>query len=120
MERAPRIGQIKRLPIDRGRATVVGWAPDTLELMAGSERSGRSAAPNRMIARRSRCSCPPSPHPRKDPNAETRATREGANHTATLTTANGGKATQINAGHVHGHVDPGAEVVAHRFEHLSA
>ena len=40
MERAPRIGQIKRLPIDRGRATVVGWAPDTLELMAGFERSG--------------------------------------------------------------------------------
>ena len=48
------------------------------------------------------------------------AAREGANHTATLTRANAGRASYISAEQLRGHVDPGAEAVARLFEHLAA
>ncbi len=51
--------------------------------------------------------------------AAAQAAREGANHTATLTRANAGRASYINAEQLHGHVDPGAEAVARLFEHLA-
>ncbi|UPH71743.1 dihydroxyacetone kinase subunit DhaK [Abyssibius alkaniclasticus] len=47
-----------------------------------------------------------------------RAARQGANHTATLTRANAGRASYINAEQLQGHVDPGAEAVARLFENL--
>ena len=53
-------------------------------------------------------------------DAAARAARDGANHTATLTKANAGRASYINAEQLHGHVDPGAEAVARLFEHLAA
>lgn len=46
------------------------------------------------------------------------AARAGADHTATLTKANAGRATYINAQQLEGHTDPGAEAVARLFEHL--
>ncbi|MFN4100536.1 MAG: dihydroxyacetone kinase subunit DhaK [Pararhodobacter sp.] len=48
------------------------------------------------------------------------AARAGADHTATLTRAKAGRATYLNAEHLVGHVDPGAEAVARLFEHLAA
>jgi len=48
------------------------------------------------------------------------AARDGANYTATLLSANAGRASYINAEQLHGHVDPGAEAVARLFEHLAA
>lgn len=51
--------------------------------------------------------------------AAAKAARAGANHTATLTRANAGRASYINAEQLHGHVDPGAEAVARLFEHLA-
>lgn len=48
------------------------------------------------------------------------AARQGAAHTATLTQANAGRASYVNAEHLEGHVDPGAEAVARLFEHLAA
>jgi len=47
-----------------------------------------------------------------------KAARAGADHTATLTKANAGRATYINAQQLEGHTDPGAEAVARLFEHL--
>ena len=47
------------------------------------------------------------------------AAREGAEYTATLTSAKVGRATYINAEQLEGHVDPGAEAVARLFEHLA-
>lgn len=47
-----------------------------------------------------------------------KAARAGADHTATLTKANAGRATYINARQLEGHTDPGAEAVARLFEHL--
>ncbi|KMK65631.1 dihydroxyacetone kinase subunit DhaK [Puniceibacterium sp. IMCC21224] len=47
------------------------------------------------------------------------AARQGADHTATLTKANAGRAAYINAEQLTGHVDPGAEAVARLFEHLA-
>ena len=44
----------------------------------------------------------------------------GANHTATLTKANAGRAAYISAEQLEGHIDPGAEAVARLFEHLAA
>lgn len=46
------------------------------------------------------------------------AARAGANLTATMSRALAGRATYINAEHLTGHVDPGAEAVARLFEHL--
>ncbi len=48
------------------------------------------------------------------------AARKGADYTATLSKANAGRATYINAEQLHGHVDPGAEAVARLFEHLAS
>jgi dihydroxyacetone kinase len=48
-----------------------------------------------------------------------KAARAGANHTATLTKANAGRASYINAEQLEGHIDPGAEAVARLFEHLA-
>jgi dihydroxyacetone kinase len=48
------------------------------------------------------------------------AARQGADYTATLTTAKAGRATYINAEQLEGHVDPGAEAVARLFEHLAS
>lgn len=47
------------------------------------------------------------------------AAREGAEYTATLTSAKAGRAAYINAEQLEGHVDPGAEAVARLFEHLA-
>jgi ATP-dependent dihydroxyacetone kinase len=47
-----------------------------------------------------------------------KAARAGADHTATLTKANAGRASYINAQQLEGHTDPGAEAVARLFEHL--
>jgi dihydroxyacetone kinase len=52
--------------------------------------------------------------------AAAQAARSGANYTATLTRANAGRASYINAEQLQGHVDPGAEAVARLFEHLAA
>ena len=49
-----------------------------------------------------------------------RAAREGANHTATMTRANAGRASYISAEQLEGHVDPGAEAVARLFERLAS
>ncbi|OYU38234.1 MAG: dihydroxyacetone kinase [Pseudorhodobacter sp. PARRP1] len=49
-----------------------------------------------------------------------KAARDGANYTATLTTAKAGRSTYINADQLSGHVDPGAEAVARLFEHLAS
>lgn len=49
-----------------------------------------------------------------------KAARDGANHTATLTKANAGRAAYISSDQLHGHIDPGAEAVARLFEHLAA
>jgi dihydroxyacetone kinase len=46
------------------------------------------------------------------------AAREGANHTATLSRANAGRAAYINAERLQGHIDPGAEAIARLFEQL--
>ena len=46
------------------------------------------------------------------------AAREGANHTATLSRANAGRAAYINAERLLGHIDPGAEAIARLFEQL--
>ena len=48
------------------------------------------------------------------------AARNGAAFTATLSKANAGRATYINAEQLQGHVDPGAEAVARLFEHLAS
>ncbi|MCX7561699.1 dihydroxyacetone kinase subunit DhaK [Sulfitobacter sp. F26204] len=47
------------------------------------------------------------------------AARAGAAHTATITRAKAGRAAYINAEHLQGHVDPGAEAVARLFEQLA-
>lgn len=47
------------------------------------------------------------------------AARQGADYTATLTSAKAGRATYINAEQLEGHVDPGAEAVARLFAHLA-
>ena len=52
--------------------------------------------------------------------AAAKAARDGANHTATLTKANAGRAAYISAEQLEGHIDPGAEAVARLFEHLAA
>ena len=49
-----------------------------------------------------------------------RAALEGANHTATMTRANAGRASYISAEQLEGHVDPGAEAVARLFERLAS
>ncbi len=51
--------------------------------------------------------------------AAAKAARAGANHTATLSKANAGRASYINPEQLSGHVDPGAEAVARLFEHLA-
>ena len=48
------------------------------------------------------------------------AARKGADYTATLTSANAGRASYINAEQLDGHIDPGAEAVARLFEHLAS
>lgn len=48
------------------------------------------------------------------------AAREGAEATAHLTRAKAGRAAYVNASHLQGHVDPGAEAVARLFEHLAS
>jgi dihydroxyacetone kinase len=48
------------------------------------------------------------------------AARKGADHTATLSKANAGRASYLNADQLIGHNDPGAEAVARLFEHLAA
>lgn len=47
-----------------------------------------------------------------------RAARQGANHTASLSKANAGRAAYVGAEHLEGFVDPGAEAVARLFEGL--
>ncbi len=47
------------------------------------------------------------------------AARAGAQRTASMTKANAGRASYINAKQLAGHVDPGAEAVARLFEHLA-
>jgi dihydroxyacetone kinase len=51
--------------------------------------------------------------------AAARAARKGADHTATLTRANAGRAAYVNAEKLTGHIDPGAEAVARLFEALT-
>jgi dihydroxyacetone kinase len=46
------------------------------------------------------------------------AARRGANHTATLSRANAGRAAYISAERLQGHIDPGAEAIARLFEQL--
>ena len=48
-----------------------------------------------------------------------KAARAGAEHTATLTKANAGRASYVSAEHLGGHVDPGAEAVARLFERIA-
>jgi len=48
------------------------------------------------------------------------AARKGADHTATLSRANAGRAAYVNAETLIGHIDPGAEAVARLFEALAA
>ncbi|MBO0343981.1 dihydroxyacetone kinase subunit DhaK [Roseibium limicola] len=48
------------------------------------------------------------------------AARKGADHTATLSRANAGRASYLNADQLVGHNDPGAEAVARLFEHLAS
>ena len=47
------------------------------------------------------------------------AARKGADHTATLSRANAGRAAYVNAEMLTGHIDPGAEAVARLFEALA-
>lgn len=47
------------------------------------------------------------------------AARDGANRTATMTSAKAGRASYVNADQLKGHNDPGAEAVALLFEHLA-
>ena len=47
------------------------------------------------------------------------AARKGADHTATLSKANAGRASYLNAEQLMGHNDPGAEAVALLFEHVA-
>ncbi len=51
-------------------------------------------------------------------DAAAAAARAGANLTASMTKANAGRASYINARQLAGHVDPGAEAVARLFEQL--
>ena len=51
-------------------------------------------------------------------NAAARAARLGADHTATLESANAGRAAYISADRLRGHVDPGAEAVARLFDQV--
>ena len=53
------------------------------------------------------------------PAAAAKAAREGADRTASMTKANAGRASYLNAKQLAGHVDPGAEAVARLFEHLA-
>lgn len=48
-----------------------------------------------------------------------KAARAGANRTAHMSKANAGRASYVNAKHLVGHADPGAEAVARLFEHLA-
>lgn len=48
-----------------------------------------------------------------------KAAREGADLTATILKAKAGRASYVNAIHLEGHKDPGAEAVALLFEHLA-
>ncbi|SEN21207.1 dihydroxyacetone kinase [Nitrosospira multiformis] len=48
-----------------------------------------------------------------------KAARSGADRTAHMSKANAGRASYINAKHLVGHADPGAEAVARLFEHLA-
>lgn len=52
--------------------------------------------------------------------AAAKAAREGADRTGEMAKANAGRASYINARHLVGHVDPGAEAVARLFEHLAS
>jgi len=47
------------------------------------------------------------------------AARAGADHTATIVKARAGRAAYVNASHLQGHNDPGAEAVARLFENLA-
>ncbi len=47
-----------------------------------------------------------------------KAARAGADRTAHMSVANVGRASYVNAKHLVGHADPGAEAVARLFEHL--
>jgi len=49
-----------------------------------------------------------------------RAARKGADSTAQMAQARAGRSSYLSAGQLKGHVDPGAEAVAHLFERLSA
>lgn len=48
-----------------------------------------------------------------------KAARAGADRTAHMSKANAGRASYVNARHLVGHADPGAEAVARLFEHLA-
>jgi dihydroxyacetone kinase len=48
-----------------------------------------------------------------------KAARAGADGTAHMSKANAGRASYVNAKHLVGHADPGAEAVARLFEHLA-
>lgn len=48
-----------------------------------------------------------------------KAAREGADRTARMSKANAGRASYVNARHLAGHADPGAEAVARLFEYLA-
>jgi len=48
-----------------------------------------------------------------------KAARAGADRTAHMSKANVGRASYVNAKHLVGHADPGAEAVARLFEHLA-
>lgn len=51
--------------------------------------------------------------------AAAKAARAGADHTATLSKANAGRAAYVGADQLKGHPDPGAEAVARVFEYLA-
>ena len=55
----------------------------------------------------------------QDLTAAAGAARAGANLTATMTKANAGRASYINATQLAGQIDPGAEAVARLFEHMA-
>jgi dihydroxyacetone kinase len=48
-----------------------------------------------------------------------KAARAGADRTVRMSKANAGRASYVNAKHLVGHADPGAEAVARLFEHLA-
>jgi len=50
--------------------------------------------------------------------AAAKAARKGAIHTSTIVKARVGRAAYVNAEHLQGHIDPGAEAVARLFENL--